>query len=158
MDEIAEAAGVGKGTLYRRFGDRAGLAIALIDEAERELQNRVLRGRPPLGPGRAPAVRLRAFLRAYLRLLEENLEVILESGSRGARFRVGSYGFWQAHVALLLREGNIADANGLADLLLGSVEARLYHHLRHERGLSAAAIARGVERLAAGLCPADARP
>ena len=35
MDEIAAEAGVGKGTLFRRFGDRAGLARAVIGERER---------------------------------------------------------------------------------------------------------------------------
>ena len=38
MDAVAEAAGVGKGTLYRRFGDRNGLAYAILDEREREFQ------------------------------------------------------------------------------------------------------------------------
>ena len=32
MDAVAAAAGVGKGTLFRRFGDKAGLAVALLDE------------------------------------------------------------------------------------------------------------------------------
>ncbi len=31
MDAVACAAGVGKGTLFRRFGDRAGLCLALLD-------------------------------------------------------------------------------------------------------------------------------
>ncbi|WP_306457930.1 helix-turn-helix domain-containing protein [Streptomyces sp. SA15] len=38
MREVAEAAGVGKGTLFRRFGDRNGLLLALLDEAEAEFQ------------------------------------------------------------------------------------------------------------------------
>src|SRR5919106_4825012 len=54
MEQIARAAGVGKGTVFHRFGDRAGLALALLDDGERELQEAVLHGRPPLGPG-APA-------------------------------------------------------------------------------------------------------
>ena len=33
MDEVACAAGVGKGTLFRRFGDRTGLIDALLDDA-----------------------------------------------------------------------------------------------------------------------------
>src|SRR4051812_40024312 len=37
MDEVATVAGVGKGTLYRRFGDKSGLAAALLDEREAEL-------------------------------------------------------------------------------------------------------------------------
>src|SRR5919197_244245 len=52
MDAIAAAAGVGKGTLFRRFGDKAGLAVALLDEQERTLQEAILFGPAPLGPGK----------------------------------------------------------------------------------------------------------
>src|SRR4051794_39789351 len=38
MDDIAACAKVGKGTLYRRFGDRGGLALALLDAREAEFQ------------------------------------------------------------------------------------------------------------------------
>ena len=54
MEDVAKAACVGTGTLYRRFGDRAGLAFALLDEQTRDFQNALIRGAPPLGPG-APA-------------------------------------------------------------------------------------------------------
>ncbi len=54
MDDVARAACVGTGTLYRRFGDRAGLAFALLDEQTRDFQNALISGPPPLGPG-APA-------------------------------------------------------------------------------------------------------
>ena len=52
MDDVAAAAGVGKGTLYRRFGDRWTLLRALIDEPERDFQDELIRGEPPLGPAR----------------------------------------------------------------------------------------------------------
>ena len=64
LDAIAAAAGVGKGTVFRRFGDRAGLAVALLDEREQELQAKILTGPPPLGPGAPPVVRVIAFLDA----------------------------------------------------------------------------------------------
>ena len=54
MEDVAHAACVGTGTLYRRFGDRAGLALALLDEQEREFQNALITGPPPLGPGAPP--------------------------------------------------------------------------------------------------------
>ncbi|WP_232241291.1 TetR/AcrR family transcriptional regulator [Kutzneria sp. 744] len=56
MDGLAERAGLGKGTVFRRFRTRAGIFLALLDEEESEFQKRVLFGPPPLGPG-APAVR-----------------------------------------------------------------------------------------------------
>ena len=55
MDEVAEAAGVGKGTLFRRFGSRAALARAVLSEHESAFQEGIIRGEPPLGPGAPPA-------------------------------------------------------------------------------------------------------
>jgi AcrR family transcriptional regulator len=70
MDDVARRAQVGKGTLYRRFGDRANLALALLGEHEAELQEAIIRGAPPLGPGAPPLERLHAFGEAYLDVLE----------------------------------------------------------------------------------------
>lgn len=110
MEAVATAAGVGKGTLFRRFGDRAGLAVALLDHRERELQDRILTGPAPLGPGgagdplAAPDRRLPAFVNAYLdyALAHLNLVRMSETASPGARYRIGAYRFWHRHIALLL--------------------------------------------------------
>jgi len=149
MDEIAKAARVGKGTVYRSFGDRAGLAVALLDDAERELQERLIRGRPPLGPGAPPQERVRAFIRAYVALLERHLDLIVESqtASAGARFRIGAYHAWREHLGVLAREAGIDDPL-LPDLLLAGLDGTLYQHLRRDRGLSARRIRGAVERLA----------
>ena len=64
MDGLAERAGLGKGTVFRRFGTRAGIFQALLDDDEREFQQQVLSGPPPLGPGAAPLERLIAYGRA----------------------------------------------------------------------------------------------
>ena len=53
MDQIAAAAGVGKGTLFRRFGDRAGLAQALLHEHTSKLQEEMIRAARRRS-GRAP--------------------------------------------------------------------------------------------------------
>lgn len=104
MDQIAAAAGVGKGTLFRRFGDKSGLATALLDARERALQEAVLHGPPPLGPGAPAEERLTAFLDAYLDYLLEHLDLIRvsETSSPGARYRIGAYRFWHRHAAILL--------------------------------------------------------
>ena len=55
LDDVVAAAGVGKGTLFRRFGDKAGLGAALLGAREEDLARSLQDGPPPLGPG-APAV------------------------------------------------------------------------------------------------------
>jgi AcrR family transcriptional regulator len=104
MDQVAAAAGVGKGTVFRRFGDKAGLAVALLDTRERELQEAILHGPPPLGPGADAADRLVAFTGAYLDYLLGHLELVRmsETAAPGARYRIGAYRFWHRHVAILL--------------------------------------------------------
>src|SRR3954466_4732914 len=77
MDAIAADAGVGKGTLFRRFGDRSGLVMALLDERTREVHDALIRREPALGPGAPPVDRICAFGRGMLALLEQHGEMLL---------------------------------------------------------------------------------
>src|SRR3954470_5256691 len=83
MDDVAKAACVGTGTLYRRFGDRAGLAFALLDEQARDFQNALIAGPPPLGPGVGAAERLQAFGAGYIELLERHAALMVAASPRG---------------------------------------------------------------------------
>ncbi|TCC46743.1 TetR/AcrR family transcriptional regulator [Kribbella capetownensis] len=135
LDAIAAAAGVGKGTVFRRFGDRAGLAVALLDEREQELQAKILSGPPPLGPGAAPVLRVKAFLDAYLDLLDRHVELFMDSenASDGARYRIGSYNLWHQHLALLIEEARPdLDADYTAHLVLAPLAADLHKSLRDQ--------------------------
>src|SRR4051812_18785694 len=121
MDEVAAAAGVGKGTLFRRFTDKSGLAVALLDELERDLQRQILEGAPPLGPGATPSERLASFVDAYLHYCEATLALVRlsEPASAGARYRIGSYRFWHRHIAVLLAQSNPGlDADAAAHVVL----------------------------------------
>jgi polyketide synthase 12 len=75
MDGLAERAGLGKGTVFRRFGTRAGIFQALLDDAERAFQEQVLSGPPPLGPGASPLDRLIAYGRARVGFLFAHREI-----------------------------------------------------------------------------------
>jgi polyketide synthase 12 len=75
MDGLAERAGLGKGTVFRRFGTRAGIFQALLDDDERAFQQRVLSGPPPLGPGAAPRQRLIAYGRARAGFMVAHREI-----------------------------------------------------------------------------------
>jgi AcrR family transcriptional regulator len=133
MERVARAAGVGKGTVFHRFGDRAGLVMALVDEDERALQDQLLRGPPPLGPGAPPAERLAALVDALLDLLERFGDLLRDSeASRaGARYDTGAYAAWHRHATLLIAEARPdTDAPVLAHLLLAPLSAEHYAHLR----------------------------
>ena len=139
MDAIAAAAGVGKGTLFRRFGDKAGLAVALLDKEERALQEAILFGPAPLGPDgpSTPDERLRAFVNAYLDYLFAHLALVRmsETASPGARYRIGAYRFWHRHVALLLaeRDDPVADAHTLLAMLSADHVQAVLPELGEER-------------------------
>jgi AcrR family transcriptional regulator len=136
LEEVAAEAGVGRATLFRRFPDRAALLLALLDEHERKLQDQILEGNPPLGPGAAPSVRLRAFAETLLELTLEHRELLLASETTAplARMRTGAYAVWHLHLAGLLRDLRPDDdAYVLADLMLGLYDAQLQTFLAEER-------------------------
>jgi len=139
MDAIASAAGVGKGTLFRRFGDRSSLVRALLEEGESEFQESFIRGQPPLGPGAPPVERLVAFGEALLDFTACNGEFLLaaEAGGVGLRFRTAVYGAYRAHVQVLVRSGAPElDAAYTADALLAPLAAEMVMHQVRGRGMA----------------------
>jgi AcrR family transcriptional regulator len=120
MDQIAHAAGVGKGTLFRHFGDRCGLMRALLDERERSFQEDFIRGAAPLGPGAPPRERLVAFGERMLEHIEiqGDLLAAAENGAPGERLRHSVYSAYRAHVTVLLEQsGYDGDIGYLAEQL-----------------------------------------
>ena len=145
MEDIARAAGVGRGTLYRRYPDRAAIAVALLDEHERRLQEALLRGEPPLGPGAPPAERLAAFYAAMVDLLARHAHLVLGAEVGHSRFSTGAYGFWRAHVRALASEA--PDPDVLADLLLAPLAPELFLH-QTSRGVTPERITESLRALA----------
>jgi AcrR family transcriptional regulator len=133
MDDVARAACVGTGTLYRRFGDRAGLALALLDDHTRAFQDALIAGPPPLGPGVAAAERLHAFGDGYLDLLERHAD-ILAAAIPTARGPQGPEQLYTTHLVILLREA-APDLDG--EYTARAMLAMLHpaHHLYARRAL-----------------------
>ena len=154
MDDVARAAGVGRATLYRRYPDIVSIAEALLGEHERELQEQLLRGAPPLGPGLPPAERLAAFYVAMVEHLDRHLPLVLAVDAGAARFTVGSYGFWRAHVRSLLVEAAIPDPDPLVDVLLAPLAAEVFRYQR-ANGLTPVQIAAVLAHLARQVLPAS---
>ena len=155
MDRIAEAAGVGKGTLFRRFGDRAGLLRSLLSDREGAFQDELIRGAPPLGPGAPARERILAFGPAYLVQLEDFADLITEiERSLGTSSRLASpvYQLYRTHLVLLLREiGPGVDPDLHADMLLAPLAAGVVMHQRAVLGLPVERIAAAWSTLAARL-------
>ncbi len=159
LDEVARIAGVGVGTVYRRFGDRAGLALALIDERERQFQSAFLAGPPPLGPGAPACERIVAFLHALVdrTVAQQGLFLLLEKGM--GKQVSGPYKVHHIHLATLLAQAcPRVDADYLADALLAPVNARLIAFQVEERGMTIEDIKAGLAALSAAVTRPPDRP
>ena len=123
MDAVAAEAGVGKGTVFRRFGSREGLMAALLDHSETEWQAGVISGPPPLGPGAPPWDRLLAFGRSRLETTLLHADLIRHAGRAGQR-SYAAYSFAAMHLRYLLTElGVSGDLPLLATALMAPLEA-----------------------------------
>jgi AcrR family transcriptional regulator len=150
MDDVASAAGVGKGTLFRRFGDRAGLARAVLSTHEAAFQEALIRGAPPLGPGTPAVERLVAFGRGMLGLVDAHRELLLaaETGAPCGRFRAGPYASYRFFVSSLVSEAAPRlDGDYTADALLATLGAEFVAYLREDRGMPLERVAAGFEQL-----------
>src|SRR5438874_10606943 len=154
MDEVACAASVGKGTLFRRFGDRNGLLRALLDERERAFQESFIRGPAPLGPGTPAYDRLIAYGERRLEEVEIQGELLAaaEAGAPGDRLAHRVYGAHRAHIrALLVEAAPGCDADYMADVLLGALAAELVLHQRRSREMPADRLKEGWVALVDGV-------
>lgn len=164
MEAVAAAANVGKGTVFRRFGDRTGLLTALLDHSERKFQAAFLTGPPPMGPGAPPVERLRAFGHALLRRTADELDLQLAAEPDPLRrFSVPARRVLHGHVLLLLRQAvPDADCELLAHTLMGYLNPALVHHLTRQCGMPQSRLESGwnelVDRLTAGAGPAAEGP
>ncbi|MFD5178833.1 TetR/AcrR family transcriptional regulator [Nocardia sp. NPDC058379] len=144
MDRVAAAAGVGKGTIFHRFGSRAGLLYELVAEGAITLMAAVTSGPPPLGPGAPATDRLLAFFDAMTTMVTADVELIaayqaMPPHPRSAEF----HAFWAEHITTLLHEVRPdIDAETVGALLLSTLGGELAQQL---------ARAGEVDRLRAGV-------
>jgi AcrR family transcriptional regulator len=132
MDGLAERAGLGKGTVYRRFRTRAGIFQALLDDDERDFQEQVLTGPPPLGPGAPPLDRLIAYGQARTGFLIRHREIARATLDGRQRVPAGSSSpMSREHIRFLLGEICLgpADLDILATQLTAALDGPLLLHL-----------------------------
>jgi AcrR family transcriptional regulator len=181
MEQVAAAAGVGKGTVFHRFGSRMGLMVALMQERAYALEEAVASGPPPLGPGAPPEERLAAFLDAIVDVVGRNKGLLAalghaataaprpewkeqnrhrdggDSGDHAPGSRDGHpvYRFWHGHTSTLIaaRRPDL-DGELLAHILLGSLQSEPVLRLL-ERG-EASRLAASLRVMAAGMLASPA--
>ena len=132
MDGLAERAGLGKGTVSRRFRTRAGIFQALLDDDERHFQEQVLSGSPPLGPGAPPLDRLIAYGRARIDFLIEHREIARATLDGRERAPAGSSSpMSREHIRFLLGQICLgaADLDVLATQLTAALDGPLLLYL-----------------------------
>ncbi|MGP3998806.1 TetR/AcrR family transcriptional regulator [Streptomyces sp. 8N706] len=132
MADIAAAAGVGKGTLFRAFGDRTGLIRALYETRLEPVRNAVEEGPPPLGPATPPLQRVPALLDAVLcfKLDNRHLALALEGTGSDSPYQAEHYERWHTLLHVVLEQiPDLADSDFTAHALLAATRADLVEHL-----------------------------
>lgn len=155
MQEIAKSAGVGQGTLYRRFSDKGELCEALFAgdlEVFRERAEAYLRDHASTTPA---LVRLEWLLAEKIRFVDAHLPLFLAShevaGTRRYDNYKKSHHVWnQEQITRLLNEArangeaDIADIAFTADAILASFSPPLLAYQRQALGYSLERVIAGV--------------
>ncbi|MET0450620.1 MAG: helix-turn-helix domain-containing protein [Mycobacterium sp.] len=154
MDDVAAAAGVGKGTLFRRFGSRAGLMIVLLDEDEKAEQRAFMFGPPPLGPGAPPLERLLAYGRERLKFTWDHRVLLSDATNSDPQTRFNAPAtLHRSHVRMLLdAAGTTGDLDAQADALIALLDADYVVHHVNDMGRSIEQQADAWESMARKLC------
>lgn len=159
MKEIARAAGVGQGTLYRNFAHKGEVCLAMIKEDLSEFQERVGTLSGDTRAEASPLARLDRLLEERVHLTESHLPLFAAmeeaaSGDQRKKHFRGPFGAWtHERIMALLTEavarGEVAtiDIAFTADAILAASSPQLYSYQRHECGYSVERIVAGMRRL-----------
>ncbi|WP_371502557.1 TetR/AcrR family transcriptional regulator [Kitasatospora sp. NBC_00374] len=141
MDDIAVAAGVGKGTLFRRFGDRAGLIGAVIASRLEPLQQAVREAQDAVGS--SPRQRVLDLLDASLRFKIENRHLMsaAEEAGLSSPYRAEHYAWWHEILRAALEQvPGVPGADFTAHALLAAIRADLVAHLIDDQRMTPEAL------------------
>lgn len=156
MSEIAEAAGVGKGTLYRRFANKAELCLALLDSQMSAFQDQTLARFQEMSREGAPYLeQLEYYLQALVRFTDLHSPLLVEvvrGGLAQPGVRLNLPHEWQFMTVNVLlqaavRAGELDDDIDIeyaADVLLAPLQVDIFLYQRGVRGFSTERISDGL--------------
>lgn len=144
MSAIAEVAGVGKGTLYRHFTDKADLCHALLDHEQRELQERTL---IRLSEGGDAVETLSWFLAEIAQFVDQNGSLLCEGMGQIEAMGLGhpAHMWWRQTIrALLVQIGRPIDVDYTADILYIMLDVHVAYFQRKVMGYDSSQIINGL--------------
>lgn len=159
MEEIGRAAGVGQGTLYRRFAHKGELCEALLNDDLALFYQRVDAALGRAAPQQSPLNRLDWLLTEYVAMLEQHIPLVVfaQEAAAGPRrkdfFQSPLYRWLHERIAGLLTaavaEGEAAelDETFTADAILAAIAAPVFSFQQAERGFSSERVLAGMRRL-----------
>jgi AcrR family transcriptional regulator len=167
MHEIARAAGVGQGTLYRRFASKGELCLALLDTQMGDFQNEVLSTlREMSHRGNTRLAQLEWFLGALVQFNERHAPLLCAAQSELRALPLEAVNphsspfIWQRMTAIGLLQGAVQtgearaglDVPVIADVLLGVMHPPVFQSLRQgSGGYSLERISSGMKQLVSAL-------
>ncbi len=152
MSAIAEAADVGKGTLYRHFASKTDLCLALLDQQQRSLQERTLQR---LRHNDDPEANLRWFLREALTYVWQNLPLLLVGAPEAHLRHTAAHTWWRQTLrGLLARLGVKQHLDYAADALYIMLDAHTVHFQCQVRPCTLDELVAGIHALLNGILKA----
>jgi AcrR family transcriptional regulator len=132
MSAIAEAAAVGKGTLYRHFENKIVLCQALLDHDQRALQDRTLARLREHGN---PLDNLHWFLVEVTEFVERNRPLLCAGVPAISTLQTPAHWWWHQTIRGLLAQINApGDLDYMTDMIYVLLDIRTFNFLRDTRG------------------------
>lgn len=152
MSAVADAAGVGKGTLYRHFENKFELSMALLDEDQRNLQDRTLSRMREEGP---TIDTLKWFIAEVILFTERNSELLCvsagENGPVGSLAHPAHWWWRQTIRGLVAQINSRCDADYLADAIFVLLDVHNIYFLQRERGYSLQQVTSNMQDMIANM-------